>query len=111
MHVIVDAYWQGRNKFKNKIKGQYFDNLKHPKMVCHLGAIYWGTFKKTAEECGNDLAEFYPELRFTVPIPCDDLKDEKEGWISSILVHLNDEHDKRTWPDEKVAEWLEKVLT
>lgn len=109
MHVIVDAFWQGRNRFKNKVKGSYFDDQKKPKAACHLGAIYWATFKSTTVK-EDDLAEFYPEIRGMVEVPCEDT-EEKIGWVSSILIHLNDDHDKRTFSDEKVAEWLESVLT
>lgn len=112
MHPIVDAFWQGRNKFKNKLKGDYFDDLKKPKQACHLGAIYYGYFKKTTKNVSALLADF-PDLRSVVDIPCEhaeSLAPDKIGWISSILVHLNDEHDKRTWPDEKIASWLEKAL-
>ncbi len=108
MHVIVDAFWQGRNRFKNKVTGQYFDNVKKPKSCCHLGAIYYGYFHKTTEDI-TKLIEDFPDLRALVPLPCEDT-EHKEGWISSILIHLNDEHDKRTWPDDKIAAWLEEAL-
>lgn len=112
MHVIVDAFWQGRNRFRNKKVGAYFDDLKKPKAACHLGAVYYGTFKKTASNV-SALIEMYPELHKMVKLPCAPCNDtaETEGTISAIMIHLSDSHDKRSWPDEKIASWLETVLS
>lgn len=104
MHPLVDAFWQGRDKCKKKVVGKYFDNVKKPKLACHLGAVYYGLYHNT--EVNIDLLhEWYPEIRQLVPVPCTDT-GETVGWISSILIHLNDAHDGREWSDKKVAAWL-----
>lgn len=110
MHPLTDAFIQGRAKFKKKAIGAYFDRPKNPRAACHLGAIYWGVYRRieSSGTLGSLLADF-PELHNMVPLPCDDLSEE-EGHVSSILIHLSDEHDGRSWSDEKVAEWLDGAL-
>lgn len=110
MKPVVDAFIQGRAKFKKNEVGHYFTPGKNPKAACHLGAIWWGTHKNTNYE--GALAIDYPELLERVPIPCNcDLIPDKEGEIRSILIHLSDNHDGRSgWTNEKVAEWLESSL-
>jgi hypothetical protein len=113
MHPIVDAFWKGRTKFK-KTEEVYFDREKNPRAACHIGAIYWGLYKKVdLKGCALGITYDYPEfLSELKPIPCEHAKDhlDPNGYIGSILIHLNDEHDGRSWPDKRVAEWLEGVL-
>lgn len=111
MHPLVDAFWQGRTKFK-KTTGKYFDNTKKPRAACHLGALYWGMYKETSGEgklvtLNNDWPEVIEKM---IPIPCEHTESEV-GNVSGILIHLNDVHDGRSWPDKKVAEWLEGALS
>jgi hypothetical protein len=108
MHPLTDAFIQGRAKFKKKEIGLYFDRVKNPRTACHLGAIYYMVYGHTTGDVIELLKDF-PELHKMVPMPCDDLS-EKEGHISSILIHLNDDHDGRSWSNEKVSEWLDGVL-
>lgn len=112
MHPLVDAFYKGRGKFK-KHRKEFFDDLKRPKAACHLGAIYYGLFKKvtnTGVTVGSDLYGEYPEIRGWVKkAPCEH-DDGEGGTVAGILVHLNDEHDGRSWPDEKIASWLTQVL-
>lgn len=107
MHPLVDAFIQGRNKFKKKEIGKYFDREKNPRLACHLGAIYWAVYRST--KFSADIINDFPELHTMVEMPCDET-EHNEGHISSILIHLNDEHDGRSWNDQKVAEWLEGAL-
>lgn len=107
MHALVDAFWQGRNKLK-KQRRAYFDNYKKPKAACALGAVYYGLYKKTQEEfLGVAIAKEYPEIRYWTKVPCE---HDDVGLVSSILIHLNDDHDARSYPDEKIADWLEGAL-
>jgi len=110
MHPLVDAFWQGRQKFK-KGTGKYFDSTRKPKAACHLGALYWGMYKEIPGEgklvlLNND----WPEISKPAAVPCEHKDETPIGDISGILIHLNDEHDGRSWPDKKVAEWLETAL-
>lgn len=114
MHPLLDAFWQGRTKFKKKSIGTYFEKEKNPRAACHVGAIYWGLFKKTnIGPIWVTLSNEYPEITSNmVPIPCEHAEDhiDPNGFIASILIHLNDEHDGHTWPDSRVAKWLEDTL-
>lgn len=107
MHPLVDAFIKGRPKFK-KLQKAYFD--KKGKAACHSGVIFAELYHQTYWEHHKLLSD-YAELEKIVPMPCDDLQ-ETEGWILSILQHLNDDHDGRSgWTDKAVATWLEKALT
>ena len=107
MHPLTDAFIKGRAKFK-KTTHEYFGSKG--KTACHLAAMYWGVYNTTAY-VPDKLDEDFPELRKMISMPCDDLS-EKEGWIKSILIHLNEDHDGRSgWTDKNVADWLEKSLT
>lgn len=110
MHQLTDSFIKGRAKYK-KITGRYYDKVDKPKAACHLGVIPLSLYGKYDEMPIQEMLGDYPELHNMVPLPCDDL-DQKEGWISSILIHLNDDHDGRSgWTDKNVAEWLERALT
>lgn len=113
MHVLVDAFWKGKNRFPNKISDRYFDDLKKPKAACHLGAVYYGYTKKTSSSAAIELLRDFPELHNMVPLPCAPCVStpETEGYVSAIIIHLSDHHTKRDWPDDKVAAWLETALT
>lgn len=111
MHDVVNALYKGRSKLK-KGTGQYFDNPKKPKKACVLGAIYFGLYGHTTESMGLplEISFDYPEIRkwSSGPAPCG--HDAEGGMITSILIHLNDVHTGRDWPDQKIAGWLENEL-
>jgi len=118
MHPLVDAFYKGRSQLK-KTTGKYFDPPSKPKKACDVGAIYYGLYNKTpraGESVYGEIYLDYPEFsdKF-VPIPCEhkdspEFSDDARGYIGSILIHLNDEHTAHTWPDKKIAEWLEVAL-
>jgi len=122
VHPLTDAFIKGRGKFK-KISGKYVDKTDKPKAMCHLGAMYWGVYQSPIDDAHPvwQLKNDFPEISdHLVEIPCEhrfpteSTLDETgdQGHISSILIHLNDQHDGRSgWTDEKVASWLESVLS
>src|SRR5690349_14836180 len=111
MHPITDAFWKGRAVLK-KGTGAYFDSEKKPKKACALGAIYYGLYKNTADPRNDStplkISMDFPEIRSWVEVPCE---HDDRGIISSILIHLNDEHTGHDWPDKRIAEWLDNVLS
>jgi len=123
MHELTNAFYRGREKFKKKMNGAYFDNWAKPKAACHVGAIIWGFSAKLPAKgtplqiIFSDYPEFFGEK--LVEIPCEHKGDDTllspeedgKGYPASILVHLNDEHDGRSWPDKRIALWLDEALT
>ena len=113
MHPLTDSFIKGRSKLK-KIQGKYFDRFDKPRKACHYGAMYYGYYGDTDIDAGLvRMKADFPELINFVPIPCEHSKEWGVGigWISSILIHLNDVHDGRGgWTDQKVAEWLETAF-
>ena len=130
MHELTNAFYRGREKLKKKQIGAYFDNWAKPKAACHVGAIIWGFSSKLPAKgtplqiIFSDYPEFFGEK--LVEIPCEhkgneitsaplgpeqDVTNPNMGYPASILVHLNDEHDGRSWPDKRIALWLDEALT
>lgn len=117
MHPLTDAFIKGRSKYK-KIRGQYYDGKKS---ACHLGCILLENYKEYFDRDAyysavTALRLDYPYISGNtyVPIPCEhtQLGHGEGGNITSILIHLNDEHDGRQgWGDKQIAGWLEKALT
>lgn len=108
MHVLTDAFWKGRATLK-KGTGAYFDSEKKPRKACAVGAIYYGLYKKAHnDDTVLTMVNEYPEIRSWTTVPCE---HDDIGTISAILIHLNDEHTGHDWPDKRIAEWLDNVLS
>jgi hypothetical protein len=107
MHPLADAFIQGRAKLKKNTE-KYFDDPKKPKKACYMGAMYYGlTGKPTDQNCSVLMANDWPQLHKMVTPPC---SCDTTGYVSSILIHLNDFHDGREWSDKKITDWMESVL-
>lgn len=114
MQPLVDGFLKGRAVLKKKIIGSYFDSYNKPKKCCHLGAVIFGIYGKA--EIPDNLNKDFPEIWKMVPIPCEhqydeEHRDDPRGQIGAILIHLNDKHTAHSWPDKKVADWLESALS
>ena len=87
----------------------YGDYFKGQRASCALGAAYEGMYRLPRQMDGSrptkDLDWFFDCLEGTVRrCPMEGCK--KRLVLSSIIVHLNDEH---RWSREQIATWLESV--
>jgi hypothetical protein len=107
MHALVDAFLKGRATLK-RTKGEYFDNLEKPKKADAIGAICYGLYKKSVDKPIAAIKSEWPQINYWVKVPCG--HDDEGGLLSSVLIHLNDEHTAHDWSDKKIADWLDVVL-
>jgi hypothetical protein len=107
MHPLIDGFYKGRAIIKKRAVNAFFDNTKKPKAACYIGAAYYGLHGKTTENpvVQELVEEGYDVLRRWAEPPCDcDL--DNCGTIAGIIVHLNDAHEGRSFPDQKITDWL-----
>lgn len=107
MHALVDAFIKGRAALK-KDTGLFFDDEKKPKKACYVGAVYYGLYGKPSDTVMTQLSMDWPQIRKWVAAPCG--HDDEGGYISAILIHLNDEHSTKEWNDKRITEWFESVI-
>ena len=109
MHPLVDGFIKGRAKLKKNI-GEYFDNPEKPKKACFVGAMFYGMGggKGDWTNIAGLIKRDWPQLHAWVIPPCG--CDPEGGYISSILIHLNDVHPTKEWNDEKILTWFKSVI-
>lgn len=111
MHALIDNHYKGRSVIKKRAVNTFFDSVKKPKAACYIGAIYYGLHGKTTDQpvVQELVDEGFEELRRWAEPPCDHDLDNC-GTIAGIIIHLNDDHDGRTFSDQKITDWLNLAL-